>query len=435
MRITKKTTAAAAVAATAALALAACGGGDGGGTAGGDGDKPAELTVAAWTDIPESLYDAFEEEYGIKVVQNSFPDGASAQQVLRNGLGSGGAGLMDVHLIEGSWWTEMMAVPEDWATLPEVPGRWVDWNVEAATVDGEIKGYGTDIGPTAIAYDSGLLAQAGLPSEPEEFIEFVGGADATWDTFIAAGQQFTEATGKPWIDSWRMAAESAFTKIRPGAFEDPETGNALPLAENTKVKEIFMRFAEAAQAQLSAGVPIGNADWRAGYQSQQWATVVAPAWVTGSIVENAAGIDTWRIAEVFPDGGANVGGSFFAVPATGKNVEWSIKLADFLTSPESAVAIFEGYGAFPSQVEALSSPEVADTENAFFGGQRVGQIYGNLAEAADEFVAGGYRGMNFWGIQTVVIDAIGRVEDGAQTPEQAWDSAVKEFDALGLTTD
>lgn len=130
-----KTRSVIALAASTDLLAAGCSGSDGG-SDGGSG--PDVLTVAAWMDILPELLDAFEAEHGIAVEINSYPDGASAQTVLRNGLAANGAGLSDVPLVELDWWTEMMVVPEGWATLPAVDGRWVDWKVEQGLVDGEI---------------------------------------------------------------------------------------------------------------------------------------------------------------------------------------------------------------------------------------------------------------------------------------------------------
>lgn len=426
MRITRRTATLTAVVATTALLTSACSGGaDGGGT-------PDTLTIATWVDIPQELLDQFTEESGIEVEINSFADGASAQTVLRNGLGSGGAGLSDLHLVELDWWTEMMAVPEDWATLPAVEDRWVDWKVTQGSVGDEIKGYGMDIGPLAIAYDSTLMEAAGLPSDPEGFTEFVGGEDATWESFLDAGRQFTEKSDAAWIDSTSTAFQAAINQL-PAAFEDPDTGDAVPLAENTDVQDLFTLFAQAGEDGVSAGVGIGHADWGAGFQARRWATVITPAWATGIIAENAAGLEGWRIADVFPDGGGNWGGSFFAVPATGENTDAAIELADFLTTPEAAVSMFLLNGQFPSQLEAMQNAEVAETPNEFFGDQQVGGIYAGLAESAGDQAAGGYRGVNFAGIQTLVMDGIRRVETGSENTSAAWKSTVSEFDALGLT--
>jgi cellobiose transport system substrate-binding protein len=156
--------------------------------------------------------------------------------------------------------------------------------------------------------------------------------------------------------------------------------------------------------------------------------------MTGIIAENADGVDGWRIASTFPEGGGNWGGSFFAVPSTGPNTAWAIELADYLTTPDAAIDWFEETGQFPSQLEAMSAPEIAEAENPFFGDQRVGQIYGDLAAAAGDAAAGGYRGENFAGIQTLVTDGIRLVESDSATAEQAWASVVADFDALGFET-
>lgn len=420
-----------ATAATAAAALMLVGCQGGGASAGAD---PDVLTVATWVDIPPELLEQFEEETDIEVQLTSFPDGASAQEVLRNGLASGGAGLSDVHLIELDWWTEMMTVPDDWATLPDVPERFVDWKVDQGSVDGEIKGYGMDIGPLAIAYDSTLMEEAGVPSDPEGFAEFVGGDDATWQSYLDAGEEFVSNSDAAWTDSVSTAIQSAINQL-PAAFEDPETGQPMPLADNDEVQRLFTLFGDAAEDGLSAGIGIGHADWGAGFQARQWATVITPAWATGIISENAAGLDGWRIADVFPDGGGNWGGSFFSVPATGDHVDAATELADFLTTPEAATAMFLLNGQFPSQVESMESSEITDSENEFYGGQRVGEIYSELASAAGDAAAGGYRGANFAGIQTLVMDGLRQIEEGSETTGTAWDATVSEFDSLGLASE
>lgn len=431
MRISKRAGAVVAAAAVTALALTSCSASSGG--EGASGDKPEKLTVAAWMDFPPELLKSFEDEYGIEVVVNSFPDGASAQTVLRNGLSSNGAGLSDVHLIELDWWAEMMAVPEDWVELPAIDGRWVDWKVKQGSVDDVITGYGTDIGPLAIAFNQDMTGAASLAADPESFGEFIGGDSATWESFLDAGRDYVAVSDNFFIDSLSSAFQAA-VNLLPAALEDPESGKPYNMADNTQIKELFKTFADAAEDGISAGIPIGHADWGAGFQNQQWATVVTPAWMAGIIAENADGIPGWRLASTFPDGGGNWGGSFFSVPSTGKNTEWAVKLADYLTTPKAAVQWFHETGQYPSQLEAIDSADIADTENPFYGDQKTGQIYGDLAASAGESAAGGFRGENFAGIQSLLTDGILLVESGGATADEAWASVVKNFDALGFDT-
>ena len=233
MRINTRFAGAAAVTAVAALTLAACGGGsssDGGGGGAAEtpseADKPDQLTVAAWMDFPQELLDSFEAEYGIEVVVNRFADGAAAQEVLRNGLSADGAGLSDVHLVELDWWTEMMTIPEDWVELPEIPGRWVDWKVTQGSVDGMITGYGTDIGPLGIAFNQNMTTAAGVATDPESFGEFIGGEDATWQTFLDAGREYVAVNDNYFVDSLTNAFQAG-DQPAPGSLRGPRVGPAV----------------------------------------------------------------------------------------------------------------------------------------------------------------------------------------------------------------
>ena len=58
-----------------------------------------------------------------------------------------------------------MQYPDKFVDLndPSVEGRWLDWKAaQATTIDGQLIGYGTDIGPTGICYRADLFEKAGL---------------------------------------------------------------------------------------------------------------------------------------------------------------------------------------------------------------------------------------------------------------------------------
>ena len=78
--------------------------------------------------------------------------------------------------------------------------------------------------------------------------------------------------------------------------------------------------------------------------------MVCPSWMLGVIEGNAAGVKGWDIANTFPGGGGNWGGSFLTVPTQGKNQDAAKKLADWLTAPEQQIKAFKAKGTFPSQV-------------------------------------------------------------------------------------
>ena len=47
--------------------------------------------------------------------------------------------------------------------------------------------------------------------------------------------------------------------------------------------------------------------------------MLCPGWMLGIIEGNAEGVEGWDIANVFPGGGGNWGGSFLTVPAQGEH--------------------------------------------------------------------------------------------------------------------
>ena len=102
----------------------------------------------------------------------------------------------------------------------------------------------------------------------------------------------------------------------------------------------------------------------------------APAWMLGIIEGNAPDVTGWEVANAFPNGGGNWGGSYLTVPANGKNVEAALALADWLTSAANAGEDLRERGQYPSVIEAQSSPAITDSTNAYFNDAPTGTIFG-----------------------------------------------------------
>src|SRR5699024_495364 len=181
---------------------------------------------------------------------------------------------------------------------------------------------------------------------------------------------------------------------------------------------------------LSAGLEQWTSDWDSAFQNDGFATMLCPAWMTGPIEESAGGVEGWNIANVFPGGGGNWGGSFLTVPASGAHAEEAKELAAWLTAPEQQTEAFENAGTFPSQLEAQASDEVQSATNPFFNDAPVGKIFSDRAKA---IVGVPFKGANYSAIHQAVADAILRVDvSGEQDPDASWQGAVEEFNSLGL---
>ncbi|MGO3289421.1 ABC transporter substrate-binding protein [Brachybacterium sp. AOP42-C2-15] len=423
MKITRRSALAASAATAATAAIAGCGSSSGGGE-GGEGDE-VTLTVATFNEFGyEELFTKYEEENpGVKITHKKAATSDDARANLMTGLAAG-SGLADVEGVEVGWWAELAEYSDIFEDLadPAVEGRWLDWKTEAATIDGKLIGYGTDIGPEALAYRGDLIDKSELPSDRAELAEKLTG---DWRTYFEAGRQFVEDTGIPWFDG----AGGTFNGMVQQLTHPYETadGTPVPLKDNADVKAIYDLLVEFKD--ISAGFKQWEEDWTAAFQSDGFATMLCPPWMMGPLAGNADGVEGWDIADVFPGGGGNWGGSYLAVPGQGKNIEAAKKLAMWLTASEQQVVAFQAVGAFPSQVDALADEGVTSAVNEFFNSAPVGEIYSERATAID---VQPFMGPNFFVINTVLADAITRWDVDGMDPAESWEQALTAYDELGL---
>ncbi|KQM39705.1 ABC transporter substrate-binding protein [Microbacterium sp. Leaf203] len=411
----------AAVASTSALVLAGCSGG-GGSASGGDG--PVTLTVATFNDF--GYTDALLKEYmdahpNVKIVHNKAATSNDARANYFQKLGK--TGLADIEAIEVDWLPEVMEYADLLAPVPDdLKSRWLDYKVKAATSsEGNLIGYGTDIGPEGVCYRSDLFAAAGLPTDREEVAKMLQG---DWSTYFAAGDKYVAATGKPFFDSAGGTYQGAINQVED-AYENPDTGE-ITATENPEVKKIYDQVLKASATQ-SAHLGQWSDDWMAGLSNGAFATMLCPGWMLGVIEGNAPEVKGWDIANAFPGGGGNWGGSYLTVPSNGKNVAAAQELADWLTSPDTQIKAFENAGTFPSQTDALKNETLLSNTNAYFNNAPVGQILTDRAEAVK---VSPYKGTFYFQINDAMQKALTRVEDGTQDAATSWQQWVTEIDAL-----
>lgn len=418
-----------------ALLTTGCGGGDGDGEdEATGGDEPAttdeEITLTIST-FNEWGYDALLDQYmdenpNITIEHNRFATSNEARDQFNTSLAAG-SGLADVVGVEVDWMPEMMQNADQFVDLTSdsVEGRWQDWKVgQATTPDGRLLGYGTDIGPEAIAYRSDLFAAAGLPTDRAEVAELFGGEGATWDDFFAVGEQFAAASDVPFFDSSQAIYQGMVNQLE-AAYENPED-NSIVAVDNPEVRDLYDTI--MSHTDLSAGLGQWSEDWTNAFQTDGFAVMLAPSWMLGVISGNAEGVVGWDVADVFPEGG-NWGGSFLTVPATSEHPAEAQALADWLTAPEQQLMAFQTTGNFPSQVEAQTSDELAAITNEFFNNAPIGEIFANRADAVS---VAPYKGPNYFAINDAMAQAINRVDvDETDDAESSWAKWVDAVAALG----
>lgn len=414
-------TTSAALISAAALMLAGCGSSDK-----DSGDGKITLTIATFNEFGyEGLLKEYQEQHpNITIEHKKAATSQEAHDNLNTRLAAG-SGLADIEAVEVDWLPELLQYSNKFHDLSgdDVKGRWLEWKDAAATdADGRLIGFGTDVGPEAVCYRADLFEKGGLPTDREEVAKLLEG---DWDTYFKIGKEFTDKTDIPWFDSAGAIYLGMINQVEH-AYENAD-GTPIPLKDNTEVKAIYDQLMAASD--ISAHYEQWSEDWSAAFQKDGFATMLCPGWMLGVIEGNAAGVEGWDIANVFPGGGGNWGGSYLTIPEQTEHFEAARDLAAWLTAPEQQIKAFEDKGTFPSQVEALESDELLNQTNEFFNDAPTGQILSDRAKAIDMQA---FKGQYYFSIHSVVGDAINRVESGADDPAASWQKALDAYDTLGL---
>jgi cellobiose transport system substrate-binding protein len=412
------------------LALTACGSGSEASTgsqASGTAGGPVTLTLATFNQFGyEDLITEYQAAHpNVTITHKKAATSNEARDNLNTRLAAG-SGLSDIEAVEVDWLPELMQYSDKFNDLKnaDVEGRWLDWKAKAATdAEGRLIGYGTDSGPEAICYRADLFKAAGLPSERGEVAALLG---TTWDSYFAAGKQFAATSKVPWFDSLGATWQGMINQ-EESTYENPD--GTVIATTNPVVKATYDKVVKAGiDDKLSARLQQWSDDWVASFQKDGFATMLCPGWMVGVIEGNAKGVKGWDVANTFPGGGGNWGGSYLTVPSQSKHPEEARALAAWLTAPEQQIKAFKAVGAFPSQQAALDSPDLASVKVAFFNDAPTGEIFADRAKAV---TVTPYKGPKYFPINDAMQQALTRIEDGSSTPQQSWDKFVADVQALG----
>lgn len=390
-----------------------------------DPNAPVTLKVSTFgnADALKKQVEAYEQANPNVTVEVS--TAANAEDARTNLLTklAAGSGLGDVEQLEISWMGELKQYSSKFVPVEgDEYGDWVPVQAEPAKgADGKLFAYGQGTGPQAICYRADMLEKAGMASDPASVAAMVGGS---WADFFAAGDKYAAGGGPgKWYDSAYQIYNAQIEQL-PFPYETAE--NAI-VAENPEVEKIF-RDTLAADSRLSAQLSPFSEDWNAGFGSGKFATIACPSWMLTIIAGNAAKLTDWNIANAFPGGGGNVGGSYLSVPTQSPNPAAAQALASWLTAPEQQITAFEEGAAFPSRVQALESPDLLAVENSYFNKAKVGTIFADRSKAITNVI---YKGPKYLAVDIAAFNAITRVETDKQSVDEAWAQFVQEAKAAG----
>ncbi|WP_414638969.1 extracellular solute-binding protein [Actinophytocola sp.] len=422
MRSNQRRVFAGAIAFAAAVGLTACGGSSD--DSGGSGSGQIELSIGTFTEFGyEDLLKEYESlNPNIKIKHNKTGQGGPYHQQLLTKLAAR-EGLEDVVAIEEGHLPDVIDKPQLFNNLAEIgpkdatPERWLDWKYQQGVAkDGTWIGYGTDIGPLAMCYRKDLLEAAGMATDDAS----VKGYFATWDSYFAAGDQYVQASQKAWFDSDSQVFNAMQNQLDEGYLTKDDE---LAIESNKDIKTNFDQVTAAGARGQTAKLVAFSPEWNTGFKEGAFATKTCPSWMLGVVKEQAGpeNAGKWAVTDAFPNGGGNWGGSFLAVPKQSQHPEEAAKLAAWLTAPEQQIKAFEKTGNFPSQVDALTAPELLEPTNDYFG-VKAGQLFATMAQKVSKAQ---YKGPGDGKIQeNAMSPALQAVEQG-KTPEEGWQQAVE----------
>lgn len=415
-----------------ALLATACGGGDNNATAGGDGPK-IELSIATFNEFGyQDLYREYEAAHpNIKITERK---AATVDEHIKN-LDTNlkaGSGLADIEAMEVSWIYKYLAKADQFVDLrkfgaDDLKDRWLDWKVAGATTtDGKVIGYGTDIGPEAICYRKDLFAKAGLPTDRAEVAKLF----PDWASYFSYGRKFkAKMPNSAWYDSAVLTWEAMRNQLIQAYYSNQDRYLG---SENELLKRTWDLIVRGTADGLSAKLPAWSDAWVQAFRTDAFATIACPGWLLGVIQDNAGtfGKGKWDVADVFPGGGGNWGGSYLTVPVQSQNQAEAAKLAAWLTAPEQQIKVFRKVGSFPSTTDAYDDNKVKEQVNPFFNNAPVGKIFINRAQ---NVILKQHKGPRDGEINQVFTEALARVDEGKQKPDAAWAQALRDGDRAANT--
>jgi cellobiose transport system substrate-binding protein len=419
-----------ALACSLTLLATACGGSssESSSDSGSDDGSTIELTIATFNEFGyDDLYSEYQALHpNIKITERKAKTVDEHIKNLDTNLAAG-SGLADIEAMEVSWIYNYLAKADKFVDLRDygandLSARWLDWKVAGATTSaGKIIGYGTDIGPEAICYRKDLFAKAGLPTDRVK----VAALFTDWDSYFATGRKFkAKQPNSAWYDSSVLTWEAMRNQLIQAFY----TNNDRYLGdENDLLKTTWDQIIKGSKDGLSANLPAWSDPWKKAFRTDAFATIACPGWLLGVIQDNAGtyGKGKWDVANVFPGGGGNWGGSYLTVPVQSTQPVEAAKLAAWLTAPEQQIKVFKKVGSFPSTIDAYDAPQVKSQVNQYFNNAPVGKIF---IDRAKNVILKQHKGPRDGEINHVFTEALARVDAGKQSPDDAWRQALRDAD-------
>ncbi|MDP9475533.1 MAG: extracellular solute-binding protein [Actinomycetota bacterium] len=253
------------------------------------------------------------------------------------------------------------------------------------TWQGKIYGVGNELNTCVLAYRQDVMDQAGVQTPFE-----------TWDQVVEAGRKISNDERKMFalhdlaFGDHYMLSQSAGTAY----FDDQ--GDYIGDNEQSVAALQFLHdmVYDTGIAGIAPAVASDNwypPQYRAAFKAERFVALFGPPWHLSFLftdVPDQSG--KWRVQKL-PSGlgeglpTANFGGTGQCVTTQSQNVDVAydlVRISNLTT--EGVMADFRARTAYPAYKPAYEEPEL-QKPNEYFGGQKIGQIYSELAPGLPPF--------------------------------------------------
>src|SRR5918997_2327582 len=373
------------------LGLAGCGGGGGQTDSGGNtlefwafDEGRANLARAA------TETDAWKEAHGgMKVNFRIFPYEQMHDKLLTSLVsGKGAPDVADVEISRFSNFIKGDDLP--FVDLTDKIGNDINDVYKPAATDpwtwnGKIYGVGNELNTCVLAYRKDLMDGAGIKMPLN-----------TWDDVVAAGQELSNDDRKMFAlhdlafgDHYMLSQSSGTTY-----FDDEGNyigDNEASVAAMQFLHDMVYEFGIAGIAPTVANDNWYPPQYRAAFAAEKFVALFGPPWHLSFLltdVKDQSG--QWSVQQL-PSGlgeglpTANFGGTGQCVTVQSQNVDAAydlVRIANLTT--EGVMADFRARTAYPAYRPAYDDPAL-NKPNEYFGGQKLGQIYSELAPQLPPF--------------------------------------------------
>lgn len=346
---------------------------------------PTELTFWTWVPDIQDQVDLFEAEYpAIHVTVENVGQGLDHYSKVRTASAAGTG--PDVVQLEYQFISSFALTgelldltPYGGAELADdySPGIW------AQVLSGDdVLAIPQDAGPLGNLYREDIMTAAGITEPPATWEDYKTAAVAVKDKTDAVIGNMAPNQGAGWLGLLWQAG------VKPFGY-DGDKGVTVNV-NSAEAKEVVSYWQDLIQNDLVSIDPDFTDEWYAGLNQGKYAGWLTAAWAP--VFLSGAAADTsglWRAAPLpqwdpsNPATGA-WGGSADAVLKTSKNPIAAYELAKWINHAQEPALLFATQQHFfPTAISVLEDPAFAGDEPEFYNGQRVNELFAEIAGTVD----------------------------------------------------